>query len=312
MRFLDILSSLDIDYRETTRGEVRICCLQCDDDKFHLYVNPGKGVFHCFKCGWSGGIRKLFAELRQIYHTMLEFPEREEEVEEYAEKSATIGRTIACSLPPGYFPLTEEGPNRELALRYLEKRGIDLATIRRYEIGYCNMGSFGGRIIFPIHYRGKVVSYLGRDIFGRVPKVLTPMISEADPPSRYLYLFDQAIFFPRLVLTEGVFDCLTLQVLDPHTCAVATFGKNLTTAQVDLILSERFSEVIFAWDGDALKEAVRWGKILAPLVPVKIAILPVGEDPNSLGKEKTKEYIENAVDLLDAEVSMLIEEVLLL
>lgn len=35
-------------------GEVRYCCPLCGDQKYHLYANPVKGVWHCFRCGAAG------------------------------------------------------------------------------------------------------------------------------------------------------------------------------------------------------------------------------------------------------------------
>ncbi len=305
MKFYELLSRLGIDFIESGGGELRINCLHCDDNKHHLYINPSKGVFHCFKCGWSGGIKKLIYEIKQIYR--VELPEEIDDsylgFEEYHIDNEVKNKFIACKLPAGYFKLANEiGTGKEKALQYLFSRNIDFPTIEKYEIGYCNMGSFGGRIIFPIYYHGKLMSYIGRDILGRVPKVLNPPIWEADPPSRYLYNFDEAIFFPRLVITEGVFDCLTLQTIDAYTCAVASFGKKLTSAQIDLILSERFEEIIFAWDGDAVNEALKYSKLFYPIFEVKITKFPIGEDPNSLGKDKAVEYINRSEPVPDVEL----------
>jgi len=301
MTFISLLNKLGIDYLEAGE-EVRINCLHCEDSKYHLYVNPSKGVFHCFKCGWSGGLKKLLYEVKQVYKTDINC-EESNNIEEYHIENEVKNKIIACKLPSGYFKLaTEKGRNKEKALQYLFDRGIDLETIEKYEIGYCNMGNFGGRIIFPIYYHDKLMSYIGRDILGRLPKVLNPPIWEADPPSRYLYNFDNAVFFPRLVITEGVFDCLTLQTIDAYTCAVASFGKKLTSAQIDLILAEKFEEIIFAWDGDAVKEAIKYSHIFYPIFNVKIANFPVGEDPNSLGKKKATEFINNAEPVPDVEL----------
>ncbi len=40
--------------RPAPGGELRYCCPLCQDRKYHLYANPGKGLWHCFRCGAAG------------------------------------------------------------------------------------------------------------------------------------------------------------------------------------------------------------------------------------------------------------------
>lgn len=40
--------------KPTANGEHRYCCPLCSDRKYHLYVNPNKQVWHCFRCGGGG------------------------------------------------------------------------------------------------------------------------------------------------------------------------------------------------------------------------------------------------------------------
>lgn len=48
--------------RMTARGEIRVCCPFCGDDtKYHCYLNPTENIFHCFRCGASGGVARFIA-----------------------------------------------------------------------------------------------------------------------------------------------------------------------------------------------------------------------------------------------------------
>ena len=42
--------------------EYCVNCPRCGDVKKHLYVNPRKGVAHCFRCGWGGRLEEVLVE----------------------------------------------------------------------------------------------------------------------------------------------------------------------------------------------------------------------------------------------------------
>jgi DNA primase len=129
-----------------------------------------------------------------------------------------------------------------------------------------------------------------------IPKILNPSSYEAPPPNRFLYNFDKAVFFPNLVLTEGVFDCLTVDRIGFEACAVATFGKKLSNAQLELIIEEgSFKKIIFAWDTrDAIPEIYKHANYLSNFYDVYVASFPGEEDPNSLGRDLAQHYIKRA------------------
>ena len=45
------------------RGEAVVNCPFCGDKKRHMYLNREKNVFHCMRCGASGGMKELYARL---------------------------------------------------------------------------------------------------------------------------------------------------------------------------------------------------------------------------------------------------------
>lgn len=57
----EYLDSKNISYRESN-GELILTCVFCNKPK-HLYLNPEKGVFHCKRCGESGGMKKFKEQL---------------------------------------------------------------------------------------------------------------------------------------------------------------------------------------------------------------------------------------------------------
>lgn len=293
------LSEHQIPYRKTSTGEVRINCPFCNDVKWHLYINEQKRVFHCFRCEQSGSIARLFRFLAD------------------GEPIPTVPRPQFLSqdeddadivLPEGFttnFTMTQEG---RLAWEYLLSRNLTPTQIERYGIGYAMWGKYRGRVIVPITHRGRVVSFVARAyVSGLTPKVLNPSAEEASPPSHYLFNLDQALFYPKVVLVEGVFDALTTGIVDGEYCAVATFGKQLTNRQLAQLCEAGFKEVVFAWDTrDAVPQILTFARALLPFFrSVRVAFLPGEEDPNSLGHERMAECVRQALPYEVAKLKLL-------
>jgi len=57
-----IKSSLGV-YKQADAELIFQTCPFCRDTKYHFYFHPQKRVFHCFKCGASGGLYTLTREL---------------------------------------------------------------------------------------------------------------------------------------------------------------------------------------------------------------------------------------------------------
>src|SRR3989338_9951525 len=108
-------------------------------------VNPDKQIYHCFGCGAGGNVFSFL-----MRHERMEFPEA---VELLAKKAGvTIPRKelqdkAAVSLYQQVYKLNEtaaqfyhhfllEDKNAQSARTYLEKRGIDTETIKKFKLGF--------------------------------------------------------------------------------------------------------------------------------------------------------------------------------
>ena len=283
------LSSLGIPHLVTNGGEIRIDCPFCEDKKKHLYMNAQKGVFHCFRCEESGSIRYLFRILEG---------DEGGDIRLGVLMQADDGEAgDLIEMPDGYCTDFVYDPEGKKALEYLRGRGLEDRIIERYHIGYGAWGKYRGRILIPLFHRGVLVSFVARAYHqGLSPKILNPSSEEAPSPSNYLFNLDQAIFYPKVVLTEGVFDALATGVIDQEYCAVASLGKHLTERQAELLCESGFEELVFAWDTrDAIPQVLYFARALVPFFrSVRVAILPGEEDPSSLGKERMKECVLSA------------------
>lgn len=166
---------------------------------------------------------------------------------------------------------------------------------------------FSGRVLFPIRdMQGRVLGFGGR-VFGpaddgKRAKYLNSPEGLLFHKSHVLYgLYEarQAISrAKRAVVVEGYLDVLALARAGVGQ-AVAPCGTALTEGQARLL--KRFaSSVVLAFDGDKAGQAA-WLKALPILLSaglnVHLAVLPVGEDPDSLAQKdpnRLKELIGTA------------------
>lgn len=149
---------------------------------------------------------------------------------------------------------------------------------------------FRKRIMFPIQdAQGRVIAFGGRLLGSGEPKYLnspeTPLFSKG----KLLYGYFQAkekTNQESLIIVEGYMDVISLHQAG-FRGAVAPLGTALTEDQI--LLAWRLSpEPILCFDGDVagLKAAARAAERVLPLLKpgysLKFALLPPGEDPDSL------------------------------
>jgi len=94
-----------------------------------------------------------------------------------------------------------------------------------------------------------------------------------------------------LVLVEGIFDALTI-----HRNVLPLLGTALPESIIESLLLHNTPEVIVCLDQDA---SAKQGHIAQQCLNlgikiVRVASLPTGEDPSSLGHEKIWDYLNNA------------------
>lgn len=175
--------------------------------------------------------------------------------------------------------------------------------------GYFN--KFHGRLIFPIcDQSGQVVAFSGRILKDdkHAPKYYNSPETPIFRKSRILY----GLCFAKKSITRNtrreVLVCEgQIDVIRCHACgftnAVASQGTAFTEDHVALLKAYADSAVL-VFDGDAAghKAATRTGRLfLAAGLPVRIALLPEGEDPDSILRDHGPDAFQK---ILDASVSL--------
>ena len=155
---------------------------------------------------------------------------------------------------------------------------------------------FRGRLMFPVcDRRGRVVAFSARilDAGSHPAKYVNSPETDIFTKSRILYALDKAaskiVKHPHreAIICEGQID-----VIRCHACgfetAVASQGTAFTKEHVS-ILKKHADSVVLVFDGDGAgrKAALKTGALfLEEGIPVRVAALPPGEDPDSLLRDK--------------------------
>jgi DNA primase len=214
---------------------------------FHKEKTPSfsvvedKGFYHCFGCGAHGDVIGFAMQKENLSfpeaveqlarQAGLEVPRQTGEEREKAERQATIQGAVEAACV--FFEETLHGPQGREARLYLERRGLDLATLRRFRLGYApdlrdglkralakafpeaqlleagllrrpdsgdSYDYFRNRVIFPIgDRRGRVIAFGGRVLGDGQPKYLNSPDTPLFQKGRVLYGWAQA----RAALSGG-------------------------------------------------------------------------------------------------------------
>lgn len=154
---------------------------------------------------------------------------------------------------------------------------------------------FRGRLMIPIRdQRGRVIAFGGRILGAGEPKYLNSPETPLFDKGRTLYNLDKAAPAARksgrIVVVEGYMDAVAISQAGIEE-VVAPLGTALTEAQLEKLWSMVDTPTL-CFDGDdagqraALRAAHRALPLLKPGYSLSFAILPPGQDPDDLIRER--------------------------
>ena len=318
-------------------------------------VAPHKGtngVYKCFGCGESGTAVNFIMEhdgltypeaiqhLCEKYNIPFELEEGTDEQRQLqAEKDAIY---IANTFAKDYY--VDQLKQSEPTLNYLRGRGLNDATIERFELGlakgktdfyYAAIEShidpdvtdkagltnnrrdfFRLRAMFPVHnLQGKVVGFNGRTLSKQGPKYLNTKDTLVYIKSKELYGIYQArkaiVRAKNVFFVEGQMDVLSMSQNGIEN-VVAGSGTAVTVEQMKTL--KRFTpKITFMLDSDkaGVKAALKAIDVALEVgFAVAVVLLPKGEDPASYllenGKASFISYVKaNLKDFLSFQVGLL-------
>ncbi|HEY5656674.1 MAG TPA: DNA primase, partial [Myxococcota bacterium] len=269
-------------------------------------VNPDRQSYYCFGCQEGGDIFSFLMKVEGLsFGEAVRTLARECGIEVPSEAGESRGDGLYeanALLAERYAAELKRGANPGAA--YLERRGLDAATIERFGIGYAPEGwdfavralrakkipaeigeragllaqrasgghydRLRGRVVFPIQdRRGRVIGFGGRALAAdQEPKYLNTPESPIFRKREALYGLPLALEpvrrADRVVVVEGYFDCIALHRAGIEE-AVATCGTALTEDHARN-LYRRTRNVVMLFDGDEAgqRAMVRALEVLLP------------------------------------------------
>lgn len=291
--------------------------LMCPDcQKLKLAVNVKRRKWRCFVCAvggtdaaslivkvegvwWQTAIARVLTGAQMAIGPIDKIKETAVLVNDDVRAPTWVPAPIAW--PPGC-ELIAMGQS-ELCQRgraYCESRGIPAYVIAEAHLAACDRGKYQGRLIFPVFdSTGRLIFFQARAMWAPRPnerhiKILSPSRTEATAgPADCLlgleYLVSRAI--KRALVVEGPVD-----YAHAWPDAVATFGKRISTRQMELLVRAGVHELDLCYDHDAIADMVKVAPILASLFRLRIVRLPEGKDPGELTKAQIEQYRAEAME----------------
>jgi hypothetical protein len=207
------------------------------DSRFRLGINLTNGKGHCFNCDWKS--RHTISYLLQRIGFEGEVLEAEEEQETPPPPKVR--------LPEGFAPLTEACDVLDrTALRYLlQDRRLSRRQIQTKGVGVSYLGRYAYRVIFPVRdQERKLRGFVARSFVGGQPKYLN------SPGDKYLYNLNHKS--KQIVLAEGVFKALRLELALPEFNCCALLGHDLTVTQTQQLADTKCRHVVLWPDPDRI------------------------------------------------------------
>jgi len=262
-------------------------CPFCNHNKKKLNINLANQYWHCWVCDAKGRsipylLKKLKVDknilsiLNKIYNTEYYIPTSKKEVVEQIFLPSEFQSLL--NIPSGF------NPSFKRAVMYVKSRGITTEDIIKHNIGYCQTGTYAGRIIIPSHgIDGNLNYFIARSFFpDEKYKYKNPKVSRDIIP-----FGSQVNWSEALVIVEGVFDAITVR-----RNAIPIFGKVIPKSLMREIFMSDVKKIYIMLDTDAQKQALYYVDYFSNQGIECINVPPSDKDASEMGFEKITNQIK--------------------
>ena len=156
-------------------------CPFCHHHKPKLQVNLDTQKWHCWVCNAKGKrikslLNRLNTDVRDIQRIVGIYGDEDTNV---STEEIEVKLYLPKEFKQLYFKPKSINPTYNQAIFYLKGRGITMSDIVKYNIGYCETGIYGGRIIIPSYdENGELNYFIARSFYdGAVSTCFTTILS---------------------------------------------------------------------------------------------------------------------------------------
>lgn len=283
---------LDTEGKNCSPGYVNIKCPFCNDQSNHGGFNIEEEFYTCWKCKTRYSLNSVVKELLNI-----SLPQTKDIINEYTNKYIPIINTKKIITPPTKITLPK-GAKKPLSKRhknYLKKRNFDPYKIEKEFNLYSTdvIGDYCLRIIAPIYYNKRLVSYQTRDITGK-QKLRYKACKKTDEIIFHKnILYNQDNCNKKAIIVEGITDVWRF---GRGSCA--TFGIGWRQSQL-LEMIKLFDHVFILYDkGDeAQKQAEKLGGAFSSFHNKTAEIITLDYDDPASMPQNEADYLIKELNL---------------
>jgi DNA primase len=264
-------------------------CPFCHHHKKKLQVNLDTQQWHCWVCNSKG--RSISSLLRKLNVDRRDLDRLHKIYGDEPIYSPTDEYVIKLQLPKEFKqlhfkPSGSFNPVYNKAIHYLSQRGIKESEIVKYNIGYCEDGLYGGRIIIPSYdTNGELNYFIARSFYED-----ENMKYKNPPVNRDVIVFENQINWNEpITLVEGAFDAFSVK-----RNVIPLLGKFLLSKLKNKIFEKGVKEITIMLDSDAIEDSTKHTDyFMKNGIKVK-NIIPTGKDAGELGYDKVNNLIKSA------------------
>jgi DNA primase len=263
-------------------------CPFCHHHKKKLQVNLETQYWHCWVCNSKG--RSIQSLLKRLH---VDYSQINVIIGVYGDQPTStkkdVEEKVQLRLPSEFKSLLQKpksiNPIYNQALAYLKRRGISMDEVSKYNIGYCEDGLYGGRIIIPSYDEDNELNYfIARTFYEDVG-----MKYKNPPVSRDVIVFDNQINWNEpITLVEGVFDSFSVK-----RNAIPMLSKFLLSKLKTKILEKGVKEINLLMDSDAVEDSTKHTEYFIKNGIKVTNIIPQGKsDAADMGFDKVNELLK--------------------
>jgi DNA primase len=284
--------------KRTARGNQAYTCPFCNHHKPKLEVNfsenkKGYNPWHCWVCGKKGTrISTLFKQLKASSDKFTELYKLVDNEKEYNIKNVKND----LKLPENFISINPNANDLvgKKSWNYLKNRGVTIDDIKKYNLGYCEYGTYSNMIIIPSYdENGKLNYFTGRS-FEKDPykKYQNPEASRNIIPFELFINWDLP-----LILCEGPFDAIAIK-----RNAIPLLGSNIQGSLMKKIVTSTVRKIYIALDSDALKKSIKYAEEFINEGKEVYMVELQGKDPSEMGFNDFTKLIQTTAPLTNYEL----------
>jgi len=262
---------------KVSRRSFIIDCPSCSKEE-KCYVEKSSGRSICWVCGTKWSLKAIVSAIlgisfqeadarmkgivngnAKLQNLILKFKDLADDSNELTDADFEDAQSDPA-YKPFYFDYSfVEVWKSEEGMSYLLKRGISKpSTWVRHGLRY--QGGMNA-IVAPVVMYGITVGYQARFIAPR-DESFRMRTSDNLPRDRSVLNYDNAAKCDRVLVVEGIFDCLATDLPEHGLASIATMGKTINEGQIDLILNLPATRIYIGLDADAANATKSWGQAL--------------------------------------------------